>query len=44
MSYRVPDTRVLASFKAGDEITADVVVIDGVAHLKNMVIVKEART
>jgi len=42
MSYRVPDARVLASLKAGDEITADVVVSNNIAHLENIVVVKRA--
>ncbi|HTS12635.1 MAG TPA: SCO family protein [Candidatus Limnocylindrales bacterium] len=42
MSYSIPDPRALASIGPGDEITADVVVIDDVAHLENIVVVKRA--
>jgi protein SCO1/2 len=42
MFYPVPDPRALASLGPGDEITADVVVTEGVPHLENVVIVKKA--
>jgi protein SCO1 len=42
MSYPVPDAKTLATLGRGDEIMADVVVIDNVAHLENVVIVKRA--
>ena len=42
MSYPVPDAKVLATLARGDEITADVVVTEGVPHLENVVIVKKA--
>lgn len=42
MSYSVPDARALAALEEGDEITADVVVIHGLAHLENVVVVKRA--
>ncbi|HUJ32084.1 MAG TPA: SCO family protein [Candidatus Acidoferrum sp.] len=42
MSYAVPDAKVLATLGRGDEITADVVVVDDLAHLENVVIVKRA--
>ncbi len=42
MSYAVPDAKVLATLERGDEITADVVVIDSVPHLENVVIIKRA--
>jgi protein SCO1/2 len=42
MPYPVPDAKVLATLAPGDEITADVVVTEGVPHLENVVIVKKA--
>jgi protein SCO1 len=42
MPYSVPDAKVLATLAPGDEITADVVVTEGVPHLENVVIVKKA--
>jgi protein SCO1/2 len=42
MFYPVPDATVLATLAPGDEITADVVVTEGVPHLENVVIVKKA--
>lgn len=42
MPYQVPDARTLATLAPGDEITADVVVTAGIAHLENIVIVKKA--
>ncbi len=42
MFYPVPDAKVVATLAPGDEITADVVVTEGVPHLENVVIVKKA--
>jgi len=42
MPYPVPDAKVLATLARGDEITADVVVTEGVPDLENVVIVKKA--
>jgi protein SCO1/2 len=42
MPYPVPDAKVLATLAVGDEITADVVVTEGVPHLENVVVVKKA--
>lgn len=42
MSYPIPDKKVLSTLKPGDEITADVVVIDTVPHLENVVVVNQA--
>lgn len=42
MSYSIPDEKALSTLKPGDEITADVVVIDTVPHLENVVVVKQA--
>jgi protein SCO1 len=40
MPYPIPDKKVLSTLSRGDEITADVVVVDGIAHLENVVVVK----
>lgn len=40
MSYSVPDSRVLNTLGPGDEIEADVVVVDSVPHLENIVVLK----
>jgi protein SCO1 len=42
MAYPVTDERVLASLSHGDEVTADVVVVNGLPHLENIVILKRA--
>jgi protein SCO1 len=42
MSYAVPEAKALATLGRGDEITADVVVTDNVAHLESVVTVKRA--
>lgn len=42
MSYPVRDKRVLATLQQGDEIKADVVVVDNVPHLENVVVIKHA--
>ena len=40
MSYPVSDTRALSTLARGDEIRADVVVVDSAPHLENVVIAK----
>jgi protein SCO1 len=40
MAYPVPDARVLGTLRPGDEVTANVVVVDSMPHLENVVIVK----
>lgn len=40
MAYPIPDKKAMSNLTRGDEITADVVVVDGVAHLENVVVVK----
>jgi protein SCO1 len=42
MPYAIPDEKVLSTLSRSDEITADVVVVDGVPHLENVVVVKHA--
>jgi protein SCO1 len=42
MPYAIPDKKVLSALNRGDEITADVVVVDGIPHLENVVVVKHA--
>jgi len=42
MPYAIPDKKVLSTLTRGDEITADVVVVYGVPHLENVVVVKHA--
>jgi protein SCO1 len=42
MPYTIPDSRVIALLKPGDQITADLVVTDAGAHLEQVVVVKKA--
>ena len=42
MPYAIPDSRVIALLKPGDQITADLVVTDDGAHLEQVVVVKKA--
>jgi protein SCO1 len=42
MPYAIPDKKVLSTLSRGDEITADVLVVDGVPHLENVVVLRHA--